>query len=462
MAQEMNEYRYVILRNGESLEYYNKSAFNHRGFSSEEIQQHLQKNDVLVDMIDDLKYDVNIEYNPTRLFMAWRDEYNNISLKNYNFLKTPLCADDNDDFRNKINNLIMRYKNLIDCKIAIKYNEKVKKEVHDICDGILNAFQCGISGNISEMDELINGIISNHIKDEFWVSDLEHSYAFRGVSYYEELHSKCSEEIYEKSIKDELSFFRAVSEDKETVEITRMLNCPYKYLSNADAGRFSKEGVSCIYLGTTSLVCVNEIVDFNDFENDNNVFVSAFRFNDKGNKLKILNLATSNYLNLYDPRIGYDSQYRKELMISFIKLYPLIMATSFVVKDHSNNKVKYEYLISQSLMRTLKINGIDGVAYTSRKINNSNFAFPNNVNLAIISDDVSEDNEYGSLKKYFSMTQPVKINEIDTEKCTLINQVFANSQSVSNLEANNYKDISFEKLDDFLKSQEHIEGTSIQ
>ena len=125
-----------------------------------------------------------------------------------------------------------------------------------------------------------------------------------------------------------------------------------------------------------------------------------------------------------------------------------MMATSFVVENHANGEIKYEYLLSQSLMRTLKENGINGIAYASKRNTNSDFAIPHNINLAILVDDVSEENDYGTLKNYLSITEPQKFTQSFVDKI---------SESNDNIEHHSYVNSNFSDPHDF-NSKIHLLG----
>ena len=54
-----------------------------------------------------------------------------------------------------------------------------------------------------------------------------------------------------------------------------------------------------------------------------------------------------------------------KLQNAMLKIFPLVIATSFSVE--SEEEMKYQYLLSQALMRVANRNGIDGIAYLSMK-----------------------------------------------------------------------------------------------
>lgn len=446
---------------------------NPRGFTKNEIQNLKIQNDIdiVIDMLSDLSV-LGVQKNftnDTDLFLEWYYIYLNSPIMNKKEYSIPQTVCSNEEYLKKVFDTLNQYKSDIHNSINTKYEFSLLKDVDFVCDTLSTALYLGARYEIHEMDKEIKKLISYYLNDEFWVSELDQNYAFRGLAYYEKLHSQGSEQRYEELRENDLTFFRAVSQ--ETVPDTkRMLNCPYSSLSYACAGRFSKQGVSCMYLGTTSYVCAKEL-GYNE-KSDCDLYVSAIKFNDKGRRLKILNLALSKYLNIYTHG---DNEIRKQIWLSHLKLYPIIIATSFIVKKHAVDEIKYEYLLSQSLMRTLKENGIDGIAYATKRDSNSDFAFPHNINLAILVDDVDEDDDYGILKSYLSITEPVKITQklIDeisksasgTEKHSFINQHFNDSSfnSKTHWLGDNvpYSRLPYSIFDDYLVNQEFIDGDKL-
>ena len=356
----------------------------------------------------------------------------------------PQIVESNDEYVEKVIAILNNYKTMIHGSISTKYETALLKDVDFVCNTLLEALILGTKSKFPEMDEKMKNLIGYYLEDEFWVSELDHNYAFRGVTYFEKLHSQGFEHQYEKLKENDLTFFRAVCQ-KETPDINRMLNCPFSSISYASAGRFSKQGASCMYLGTTSYVCAKELRF--DEKTYSHLHVSAIKFNELGKKLKILNLASSKYFNIYDRRDS-NNTILKEIWLSHLKLYPIIIATSFVVENHANGEIKYEYLLSQSLMRTLKENGINGIAYASKRNTNSDFAIPHNINLAILVDDVSEENDYGTLKNYLSITEPQKFTQSFVDKI---------SESNDNIEHHSYVNSNFSDPHDF-NSKIHLLG----
>lgn len=139
-----------------------------------------------------------------------------------------------------------------------------------------------------------------------------------------------------------------------------------------------------MYLGTTTYICSKEC----KWNGTDKLYASVFVPNSIGKKLKILNLTISQALinGVYN-NIYCNHTIRRKIQNAMLKIFPLVIATSFSV--NSDEKVKYQYLLSQALMREANKNGIDGISYLSMKGENE-FQYPQGVNLAIPAVDISK------------------------------------------------------------------------
>lgn len=311
----------------------------------------------------------------------------------------------------------------------------------------------------------------------FAVTELNQSYAFRGIAPFDELKQTWApKEEYEIMMSGELNFFRArIIEKDKTIHEKKEIN--YLSYSKRDLSRdlrFSSKGKVCLYLGTTSYVCSRE----SRWNGEDNMYLSSFKFNEKGEKLKILNLAvTQALINGMIPTRG-DNTYITKLHNAMIRVFPLVIATMFTIKTSDgdrkkkyNEMIKYEYLLSQVLMNVLQKVGIDGVAYLSRQ-GKDDFQYPQMVCLAIPVNDMDENEEYGDLINDYVMTSPVLYNGFSDnriyEKRSYINENYpkytdCSSQQYENINAQVdieneikfYEDTLYSKFDDYLVNQEH-------
>ena len=397
---------------------------------------------------------------------------------NINGFSLPIVVRSNKEYKEKLKQKLMDYANAIN-KPAFKSENNLICDVENICNTIINTLDLIISGKCVEADKLLADLIDSYLNHEFGVTELDKCYAFRGVSPLEKLYtSVLDEELYEDMMNDELDFFRGRVEDKDKVEdIKGIISLPYCKKELSKDLRFSLKGEICLYLGATSYVCSQEC----RWDKSQKMYISAFRFNEEGKKLRILNLTISEALINGVYQKGIDNEYKSKLQDMMIRLFPLVIATSFTVTSSDNvrekdykEKVKYEYLLSQRLIKAIQMAKIDGVAYLSRQGAND-FQYPHGVNLAIPMNDISEDKEYSDLYKCFKITKPVLINDkiVDTElpwgEVSYINKKytkylsgygdnkFHNTMAEVKFGGENvfYGEISYSKMDNYLVSQKY-------
>lgn len=315
-------------------------------------------------------------------------------------LKLPLRCEKNCDYETCVKDTF--HKLLVELeKPALQSS---KEDIERICNTIIDAFKASSQGDTNICDDLMKKLLKDYLNDPFYVSELDKSYAFRGVACFENLQVEGHDNVYKQMQNDQLSFFRGRTVKlnyNEKIEHRReMVHLPYSMLDRTSDLRFSEKGRVGLYLGVTSWICAKECKWDSSAEN---LYVSGFHFNEKGKKLKILNLcAFQSLLN------GIGNPYEDNTMhTKMLKIFPLIIATSVAIKDKDRD-VKYEYLLSQSLMRVINQNGIDGIAYLSCQ-GEDDFDFPHAVCLAFPINDINEQKQYSKLCNCFDMTKPVKI-----------------------------------------------------
>lgn len=202
---------------------------------------------------------------------------------------------------------------------------------------MINAFDAAKSERSKEAEKIVSQILEDYKKYPFAVSELDKSYAFRGIAPFEELRSDWGNvNIYKNMLSGDLNFFRArVVKEKEIInELNEINYLPYsKRLLSKDM-RFSSKGKVCLYLGTTSYVCSEEC----RWNKEDNLYLSSFKFNEKGKRLKILNLVVLQALmNGMIPRDEKDSL-RKDLHNAMIRVFPLVIATMFTIKTSDEDR----------------------------------------------------------------------------------------------------------------------------
>lgn len=399
--------------------------------------------------------------------------------KNINGFQIPFVADNNEDYEEKLKEILVAFKKEIN-RPAFEKEDNLISDVNNICDKVINAFDAAKLGKSKEAEKIVSEILEDYKKYPFAVSELDKSYAFRGIAPFEGLRpSWGNKKNYENMLSGDLSFFRArvVKAEKEINELNEINYLSYTKRLLAKDMRFSSRGKVCLYLGATSYVCSKEC----RWDIKDNLYLSSFKFNECGKRLNILNLVVLQALmNGMIPRDEKDLL-RKELHAAMIRVFPLVIATMFTVKTSDderekkyNEKVKYEYLLSQVLMDVLQKEGIDGVAYLSRQ-GKDDFQYPQMVCLAIPVTDISSENEYGNLIKCYEMTKPVLFSGFDEnihyEKKSYINEKWPvhlryelcegekeNYSAKVDYEGKEvfYQDIPFSRMDNFLVSQEHM------
>lgn len=295
--------------------------------------------------------------------------------------------------------------------------------------------------------------------ENFFVSELDKSYAFRGIAPFVNLQSTSYEEKYKEMNETPLDFFKARVGKVESRE--GMLHIPFDKRGLIGTQRFSIAGIPCIYFGTTSYICWLEL---NKPANES-FNVSSYKFNEKGEKFKILNLVISEPLinGVFNRGRDCENGVEKEIQIKMLKLFPLVLATSFTILEQ-DRKFKSEYIISQLIMRCLKELGIDGVAYLSKK-GKDDFQYPHGVNLAIPVFEENQNEKYGKVCGCFSLSDPVNLSaflslkSINSSKWSYINNIYRDKKYTCKVDFSGeqkfYDELPFSSFDNFIVSKEH-------
>lgn len=163
------------------------------------------------------------------------------------------------------------------------------------------------------------------------------------------------------------NFYRARLSEKE-LKREEMFHIPYEKRKLISNQRYSIAGFPCLYLGLTPYTCWEEL----DRPLPNNFAVSMVRLDEK---VKILNFAilpwevnqgAIYYAKTHFEEKRIESNYRNVLK-SYIKCLPIIMACSVKVKDRKA-QFREEYIISQMITQWVRLQGdIDGIQYYSTK-----------------------------------------------------------------------------------------------
>lgn len=392
---------------------------------------------------------------------------------NINGFRLPIRVSDNEEYVNKLKDKMDEFKKEIANKESCFNESNLYDKVEAACDLICLALDDLRCGKNEKGDEKVAELLKDYLKNKFAVSCLDKSYPFRALAPYEDLHSSSlGPEHYKKFLECELSFYRARVVGKEEVlsEIKDIISLPFSKRDLSGNLRFSVRGEVCLYLSTTSYCCAYEC-RWNDSDDTKALYMSAFKFNDEGKKLKILNLTVS------EPLInGIGNKSRecgKNLQCEMIKIFPLVIVTSFVVDNNDKERERIEYLLSQSLIRVIKKLGIDGVAYLSKQ-GEDDFQYPHGVNLALPMGDISEEKEYSDLYRKCACTKPVCFSDknvrSDGAMKSYINQCYpeffkehpnVNAQVSYGGRTLFYGNVWFSKVDDYLMNQEFYDLTEL-
>jgi hypothetical protein len=157
-----------------------------------------------------------------------------------------------------------------------------------------------------------------------------------------------------------------------------MFHIPFDKRGLIQNQRYSINGMPCLYLGTSSYVCWEELgrPDFNTF------WVSRFEVTNK--ELKILNLSYT-IQDIFNLKNNSDNNDELEKLIEEYFLYWIIQCACSISVKNKNRVFREEYIVPQLIMRNIRSLKIDGIMYFSVKGKymegyNSwimkNFAFP--------------------------------------------------------------------------------------
>ncbi len=456
---------YVLIRNGELV--LPNRPFNKRGFYRQELTQINDLNNYDIVCIEDEieKYHLlDLTSNCFGLekevfhFKVWYEAYADNNLKGFTL---PIEIENNREYRNAVEQCFLRYMKYLN-RPAFVYEKETLNCIENECKLIIQTIDDLINGNEKRAEETISQLLKPFLENPFLVSDLDKSYSFRGIAPFIDLRTEGYDECYAEMMNTDLTFYRVRTKSKndkqEITDVNHMLHLPYHLRHRASGARFSAEGLPGLYLGATTYVCSKET----NWNGSDELYASVFILNSQGKKLKVLNLTISQALinGMYDRIRDGNNKRKRELQNSMLKIFPLVIATSFRVKYEE--KIKYQYLLSQALMRAANINGIDGIAYLSMKGENE-FQYPQGVNLAIPANDISESNLYSKKCKGFFVSKPVLfcgqksminksyINEIYRKYDSNRFEVFTSKLNVDG-EMKFYGDTCYGKFDNYVLS----------
>jgi hypothetical protein len=457
-----------LLENNSEI-YFPNLKVNKRGFYQEEIEKTMKDKKYchykILSVEDELmKYQLG---STTSNFWELDEEVYNFKLwyeayldNNLNGFSLPIKVSTNSEYRNMLEKKLREYAEYLE-RPAFVYENGLLDYVKTECKLILDVLENLINGQELIAENVMVQILELFKGDSFLISDLDEAYSFRCIAPFIDLRSGGNDQNYAKMMNKELTFFRVRTKkknDKKTIisDVEHILHLPYNLRDKTSSMRFSAAGLPGLYLGTNTYVCSKE----SRWNGDDELYASVFIPNDQGKKLKILNLTISQALinGVFNRSRDVKDRKRCKLQTAMLKIFPLVIATSFSVEG--NEKIKYQYLLSQALMRVANRNGIDGIAYLSMK-GDDEFQFPQGVNLAIPATDISDSNLYSQKCKGFEISKPILycgqegkgvksyINEVFTKYDLKGFESFTSKLNIDG-EMKFYGDTCYGKFDDFI------------
>ena len=169
---------------------------------------------------------------------------------NFNNFNLPIVIENDSEYYGNLKYKLNEYINHIQ-KISGFCAESMKKTEENV-DFLIKSLECYYNADIDKAKINILNLLKNYVDNKFIVSQLNKSYAFRGIAPFKELHSiNCA---YEDTNSNELSFFKSRVGDN-IFNRKDMLHIPFNKRELVKTQRFSISGVPCLYLGATSYVC---------------------------------------------------------------------------------------------------------------------------------------------------------------------------------------------------------------
>lgn len=265
--------------------------------------------------------------------------------------------------------------------------------------------------------------------------------------------STIDECLYEDEVKQ---LYKARRGDFYSFTEEDMFHIPFNKRGLIQNQRYSINGMPCLYLGTSTYVCWEELgrPDFDSF------WVSRFEVENK--LMKILNLSYTLQDIIDSKKYMNDSELEK-LLIEYFLTWILQCVSSITVKN-KNRIFREEYVIPQLIMQNIRKADIDGIMYFSTRGTYKegycswimkNFAFPAD-DYELFLNNVFNINEYKNnklsmkLKEAFSLTPPINmglIKAVDSDdalskssKVTrYMNEALSKGKSINNESINLYR-----------------------
>lgn len=206
---------------------------------------------------------------------------------------------------------------------------------------------------------------------------------------------------------ESLHWFRARTSDYTPLNSKDMKHIPFSKRSIITDQRYSINGIPCLYLGSSVMVCWEEL----NRPTPDTLWVNRYMQNQAYNSaLRILNFSTTAHmLGNFDVYIGGHFN-RAAFLKNFFEIWILQSACSVTVKEQKRSFIA-EYVIPQLIMQNIKSAGIDGVMYFSVKMKNAYYTPCGWIarNLAIPAFDENKSDYSQEIDKIFRMSEPINV-----------------------------------------------------
>lgn len=233
--------------------------------------------------------------------------------------------------------------------------DEIKPQIEESFDSIVNIFNHYEDANMkmaeAEFDDLME-----RLKSDLFITSIDDKCIFNisGKRIETKLHETKAE-----------SFFRVRPVDRESNNIESDANelfhlpiCKRAYSNNE---RFSLSGFPSLYLATSLQIAWQEC------NYPTHYYYSEFKYIKEPCDLKIIGLYSPSEIEYWGISTKYnDFDLWLEIIIRYLKNYPLVVACSFV-NQSGNTPYKQEYIVPQLLMQWIKRNKdfVQGVSYFS-------------------------------------------------------------------------------------------------
>lgn len=188
-----------------------------------------------------------------------------------------------------------------------------------------------------------------------------------------------------------------------------------------------------MYITTSSLGSYLELgnLNYKDF------YLSSFQI--ESNNVKLLNLCITQH-TIKGAVVGYVEDYEFHHISNLIEIFPLVIASSFVVDTKNERNFKIEYIIIQLTMMAINDLEIDAVAYLSVQMSYY-YSYLHCVNIALPMNSASLYRKYSKFCNEIKFTKSTCFDDCLiphglSNSHSYINEIYNENDSNSKLEIN--------------------------